>query len=31
MYRYEVALLMCVISFLTLRLAGEVKPVVSDD
>lgn len=31
MHRYEVALLMCVISFLTLRLAGEVKPVVSDD
>ncbi|HSM31687.1 MAG TPA: MgtC/SapB family protein [Woeseiaceae bacterium] len=31
MHRYEVALLMCVISFLTLRLVGEVKPVVSDD
>ena len=31
MHRYEVALLMCVISFLTLRLAREVKPVVSDD
>ena len=31
MHRYEIALLMCVISFLTLRLAGEVKPVVSDD
>ena len=31
MHRYEVALLMSTISFLTLRLVGEVKPVVSDD
>jgi len=31
MHRYEVALLMSVISFLTLRLVGQVKPVVSDD
>jgi putative Mg2+ transporter-C (MgtC) family protein len=31
MHRYEIALLMCVISFLTLRLVREVKPVVSDD
>ena len=31
LHRYEVALLMCLISFLTLRLVGEVKPVVSDD
>ena len=31
MHRYEIALLMCVISFLTLRLVGQVKPVVSDD
>ena len=28
MHRYEIALLMCVISFLTLRLVREVKPVV---
>jgi len=31
MHRYEIALLMCVISFLTLRLVREVKPIVSDD
>jgi len=31
MHRYEIALLMSVISFLTLRLVREVKPVVSDD
>ena len=31
MYRYEVALLMSAISFLTLRLVGEVKPAVPSD
>ena len=31
MHRYEVALLMSAISFLTLRLAGQVKPAVKDD
>lgn len=31
MHRYEIALLMSVISFLTLYLVRQVKPVVSDD
>jgi putative Mg2+ transporter-C (MgtC) family protein len=31
MHRYEIAILMSAISFLTLRLAGQVKPAVSDD
>jgi putative Mg2+ transporter-C (MgtC) family protein len=31
MHRYEIALLMSVISFLTLRFVSEVKPAVSDD
>jgi putative Mg2+ transporter-C (MgtC) family protein len=31
MHRYEIALLMSVISFLTLRFVAEVKPAVSDD
>lgn len=31
LHRYEIALLMSVISFLTLRFVAEVKPAVSDD
>ncbi len=31
MHRYEIALLMSVISFLTLRFVAEVKPAVPDD
>jgi putative Mg2+ transporter-C (MgtC) family protein len=31
MHRYEIALLMSIISFLTLRFVSEVKPAVSDD
>lgn len=31
LYRYEIALLMSIISFLTLYLVRQVKPMVSDD
>ena len=31
MHRYEIALLMSAIAFLTLRVVRQVKPVVSDD